>query len=504
MMKPPDRFFANQICHPHALFRTVHLAAAMTIAVTLSGCASFSPDSGMNVAAGIAAQELGKDAIAIRTPEDATSARARIEDLLKRPLTADAAVQIALLNNLGLQAAYNELGIAEAAMVRASLPPNPRFSFSRIAGPLEYDIEAAIAADLLALATMPARSEIAADRFRAAQLRAAEETLRVAAETRRNYFRAVAAQELIGFLKEANAAAEAAAKVAGELAETGAMNKLDQARDQVFYEEGTAQLAAVRQQAASERERLIRSLGLWGNDLGFKLPNTLPALPRNLPPTPTVEQDAVSRRVDLQIARLELEALAKSYGLTNATRFVNLFQLSGLYKDEKENVPGEKVDFKDFGPGATVEIPIFDLGEVRVRQGEQTYLQALNLLGEKAVNVRSEARDAYRTYRSAYDIATHYQKKILPLRKSISDESLLRYNGMLIDVFTLLAEARQRILSTTAAIEAKRDFWIAKTSLQVAIVGGGGTLPIDGKSKAGVTADTRVDDQTANSSGDRP
>ncbi len=383
------------------------------------------------------------------------------------------------------------------------LPPNPSFSFSRIAGPLEYDIEAAIAADILALATMPARSEIAADRFRAAQLRAAEETLRVAAETRRNYYRAVAAQELVGFLTQANAAAETAAKLAGKLDETGAMNKLDQARDQVFYAEVTARLAAARQKAASEREQLIRSLGLWGSDLGFKLPNTLPTLPQHLRALPTAEQDAIGRRVDLQIARIELEALAKSYRLTNATRFVNLFQLSGLYKDEKENVPGEKVDFKDFGPGATVEIPIFDLGEVRVRQAEQTYMLALNRLAEKAVNVRSQARDAYRTYRSAYDIASHYKREILPLRKIISDETLLRYNGMLVDVFTLIAEARQRILSTAAAIEAKRDFWIAKTDLQVAIVGGGARSMDEGY-KAKALAETGVDGQTTNSTGDRP
>jgi len=157
------------------------------------------------------------------------------------------------------------------------------------------------------------------------------------------------------------------------------------------------------------------------------------------------------------IARIELEALAKSYGLTNATRFVNLFQLSGIYKDTRESFGTENVQFRDFGPGATVEIPIFDLGEVRVRQAEQTYMLALNRLAEKAVNVRSQAREAYRTYRSTYDIASHYQREILPLRKIISDETLLRYNGMLVDVFTLLAEARQRILSTVAAIQAKRD-----------------------------------------------
>src|SRR5206468_1504543 len=83
----------------------------------------------------------------------------------------------------------------------------------------------------------------------------------------------------------------------------------------------------------------------------------------------------------------------------------------------------------------------FDFGEVRVRQAEATYMQAANRLLELAVNVRSQARDAYRIYRSSYDLAGHYQREVLPLRKIISDETLLRYNAMLIDVFSLLAGA---------------------------------------------------------------
>ena len=57
------------------------------------------------------------------------------------------------------------------------------------------------------------------------------------------------------------------------------MNKLDQARNQVFYAELVSQLAAARQRATSERERLVRALGLWGDDLDFSLPSQLPPLP---------------------------------------------------------------------------------------------------------------------------------------------------------------------------------------------------------------------------------
>jgi len=408
--------------------------------------------------------------VALRTPEEGQAARARVAALLRRPLTADSAVQVALLNNRALQAAYNELGLAEAAMIQASLAPNPTFSVSRVATSLEIEIERKIVADILALATLPARAEVAADRFWQAQLRAAEETLRVAADTRRAFYRAVAARQLAAFFEQAQSAAGTASELARRLGESGAMNKLDQAREQVFYAEVTAQLATARQRAASERERLVRLMGLWGGDLDFRLPDALPTLPRRAQPLPAIETQAVQRRVDLQVARIELDVLAKSYGLTNATRFVNVLEVAGVSKTQREAAGA-----RGSGGGVEVEfqVPIFDFGEVRVGQAEQTYMQAVNRLTDKAVRVRSEARDAYRSYRSTYDIARHYQNEIVPLRKIISDEMILRYGAMQIDVFALLAEARQRINANVASIEALREFWLANTDLGVAVVGGG-------------------------------
>jgi outer membrane protein TolC len=448
------------------------------LAVLLSACQAFSRDGGMSVVANVAGQSLNKDVALLRTPEQASAARAKVSELLRRRLTADAAVQIALLNNRGLQAAYNELGAAEAAMVQASLPPNPTFSVERLSGPAEIEIEKRVVANILALATLPARADIAAQRFLQAQLAASEQTLRIAAETRRAYYRAVAGREQAAVLDQAKTAAATAAQLAKRLGETGALNKLDQAREQAFYAEVTAQLAAARQQAGSERERLVRLMGLWGEDLSFKLPDALPPLPRHVRSLPTIEMEAVGRRVDLQIARLELELLAKSQGLTEATRFINLFEAAGVAKTTRERPSG--VARRDRGFEIEFQIPLFDFGEVRVRQAEQAYLQAINLMIEKAVNVRSQARNAYRTYRSAYDIAAHYRGEVLPLRQIISDEMLLRYNAMQIDVFALLVEARQRLNVSIAAIEAQREFWLASVDLAAAIVGGGVVVDGDG------------------------
>lgn len=200
----------------------------------------------MGVVAAVADQTIGKEVVSIRTEEDAQRVDASVQRLMRRGLTVDTAVQIALLNNRGLQAAYNELALAEADFVGESLPPNPTFSISRIAGNGALEIERQVVGDILALATLPFRSEIARQRFHKAQLRAAEETLRLAAEVRRAYYRAVAANELIGLLTDAKSTAESTAQLAEKLGQTGALNKLDQAREQVFYAETTAELATLR------------------------------------------------------------------------------------------------------------------------------------------------------------------------------------------------------------------------------------------------------------------
>jgi outer membrane protein TolC len=448
------------------------LIAAGSVAMLLAGCAQFSPDGGMGPVTQAVHQEVGKDVVAIRTQDDADSSRASVQALLRRGLTADSAVQIALLNNRGLQAAFNDLALAEAERVGESLPPNPGIALSRISGPFEIEIERRIVADLIGFATLPFRSEIAAERFRRAQLRAILETIRTAAETRLAYYRAVAGRELVGYLGQAQQATDTMTQFAKRLGETGAMNKLDQARELAFFAELTAQLATARQRATSDREALIRRMGLWGPDLEFKLASTLPALPRKARTLANIEVEAIRRRIDLQMGRIELAALARSYGLTQATRFISFLDAGYADKILKEKETGERI--RERGFELEFEIPIFDFGEVRVREAEARYMAAVNRLLELAINVRSEARDAYRVYRSTHDIATHYTREVLPLRKIITDEAQLRYNGMLIDVFGLLTESRQRIAATTAAIDAKREFWLANTNLGTAVLGGGG------------------------------
>jgi outer membrane protein TolC len=215
----------------------------------------------------------------------------------------------------------------------------------------------------------------------------------------------------------------------------------------------------------SEREKLTRLMGLWGSKTAFQLPDRLPALPAAPREVADIETQALQNRLDVLMARRDLAGLADSFNLTKATRFINVLDAGYLRNSYNQNPTRET------GYAIELQVPLFDWGSARVAKSEAIYMQAVNRAAETAVNARSEVREAYAGYRSAYDIAKHYRDEVVPLKKRISDEQLLRYNGMLISVFTLLADARSQVMSVNASIEALRDYWMAESALQMAQTG---------------------------------
>jgi outer membrane protein TolC len=172
--------------------------------------------------------------------------------------------------------------------------------------------------------------------------------------------------------------------------------------------------------------------------------------------------------------------LAKSVKFVEATRYMSFLELGGGFRNELEtNDAGEQISKNRYGLELGIVIPIFDTGEARVTTAREIYMRAVNRLAERSINARSEARVAYTTYRATYDIARFYQTRILPLRQQNSAEVLLRYNGMLVDVFEVLVEERERINSSIASLDALRDYHLAMADLQAALIVGG-TVPPSG------------------------
>ena len=434
-------------------------------ALALAGCTTVSPDHGFGPVEQAAKGRLGADVAWPQSDADRYRVAARVSELLARPLAVDDAVQVALLNNRGLRAAFHELGIAEADLVQAGRLPNPGFAFARKTQGGATEIERLFVFNVAHLLAMPLTIELEQRRSAHAQRLVTQQVFTLAAQTRQAYFQAVAAEETLRYLRQVMTAAEAAAELGQRMAAVGNWNRLRQAREQEFYADAALRLARAGQEQVATRERLTRLMGLWGAQTAFVLAERLPDLPGEPADQPGIEREALAQRLDVQAARLATEQLASNLGLTRTTRFVNVLEVGVIRNSFNDGAPPQR------GYEIGFQIPLFDWGDARVAKAEQIYLQAVERTAETAVNARSEVRQSYLNYRAAWDIARHYRDEIVPLRKRISEENLLRYNGMLIGVFELLADARVQIASVAGYIDALRDFWLARAELDMALIG---------------------------------
>ena len=441
-------------------------AVAAAAATLLGGCASFSQDGGFDTVQQVTRQRLGQNVEVqwARSTDQRAQLDARVTELLGKPLSVDDAVQIALLNNRGLQASFAELGVAESDMVATGRLPNPGFRFARLRRGDEVEFERSFGFDLAHLLTMPLARQVETRRFAQARQLAAQQVLSLASEVRKAYFTAVAADQSVRYMGQVRAAAEAAADLASRMAKAGNWNKLQQAREQGFYADAALNLARAEQAQVASREQLTRLMGLWSAQTAFQLPERLPDLPKNADELPDVEQTAIAQRLDIQAAKEGTEQLASNLGLSRATRFINVLEIGAVNNSSTEQ-PTQR------GFEISLELPLFDWGTARTAKAEALYMQSVNRTAQMAIDARSEVRQAYKGYRSQFEVARHYRDEIVPLKQRISEENQLRYNGMLIGVFDLLADARSQIDSVNGYIQALRDFWIARSDLDMALTG---------------------------------
>lgn len=444
--------------------RRTSLLALLAASAVLGGCASFAPDRGFGPVQEAAKARLNKDLQWDRSDADADTIARRVQEILSKPVSADDAVQLALLNNRGLQARFQDLGITEAEVVQAGRLPNPGFTFGRLTKGDEVELERGLHFNLARLIALPLVTRLEARRLAQVRSEVTMDMLTLASDTRKAYFQALAAEETVRYMRQVKQVAEASAELARRMEAVGNFNKLARAREQAFYADASLGLARAEQAQRSTRERLIRLLGLWGAQTQFALPERLPDLPDSPKDQPDIERVAMAQRLDVQAARLGAEQTARNLGLTRTTRFINVLEL-GLVRNTSNEAP------RQTGWEVGLELPLFDWGGARVARAEAVYMQSLHRAAKTAIDARSEVREAYGSYRSAYDIARHQRDEIVPLKKRISEEQVLRYNGMLIGVFELLADARSQIASVNSYIESLRDFWVAQADLDMALIG---------------------------------
>ena len=410
-----------------------------------------------------AVKQRGGPAVEWRT-QPAAADDERIAAMLQDELTPDEAVAIAMVNNPRLQVTLAELGIARADLIEASTITNPVFEFEiRFPGEPYRPYELRLAQSLIELIQLPRRRALGRAAFDAAQMRVSSEVLRFAGDVRSAYFDVIAATQHVALSRTIAGAAQTAADVAIRQHRAENITDLDLENEQALYEQSRLDLARSEQRLLLARESLVRAMGLRNANVEWRVPATFPELPESELDQENLERLAAAHRLDLAIARREVEV---------AQRQVPLSRLAVL--DETvldvhyEREPGGE---HTVGPGLEFPIPIFNTGRAARTRAEAQYLKARHLLNALEAESASQLRAARTTLAEARARAEYYRDVVVPRRTRIVELTKLEHNAMLIGIFQLLQARQNEMQARRESIDAQREYWTARTSLDLATQG---------------------------------
>jgi cobalt-zinc-cadmium efflux system outer membrane protein len=446
------------------LKRTKPLAVAFAT-VFAGGCATLQPQPGFDNVQNSVSERIVQRIYWKTGSEEDKAVAASVRELLQGELTADDAIQIALLTNPRLQATYEELGIAQASLVQAGLLHNPVLSAvvrkPRSSGSSNLDFD--ISQEFLSILTMPMRKQLAQGEYEAARLRVTAAVLDLAAEARNAFYRAQADAQAVEMMQQVLVATDASLDAAHRLHAAGNINRLELDRQRAIHEESRLLLADAEMALLEDRERLNTLMGLWGTATRWTFSHRLPDIPAAALDITRVEQRAIERSLDLAIARYRIKGLARQLGIARVTSVIPDLELG--YAWERDD--GEWDD----GPGISLQIPVFDTGKAR-RAGITAELhQARRDYVGLAIEIRAAARVAATGLRQSRDLVKHYSNVLLPLRQRIVAGTQLEYNAMQIGVFQLLQEQRRQINTGHTYIGILRDYWQARARLEQLLAG---------------------------------
>ncbi len=447
-----------------------HFKFALTIlaVATLYGCASYDIQKGVDRASLDTKDFVKSDLQLARTEEDRQKRQTTATQLLRNPVGQTEAVQLMLANSPAFQALMAQNWAEAANAAQSGRISNPVFSYESVVTGSETEINRFLTFGLLDILTLPQRSAMAEHRIEQAQIRFASEIVDRVTQVRQAWVKAVAAEQSFGYAQQVYDSAEASAELARRMEGVGNFNRLTRARHQAFYADAATQLVTAKQNAISKREELVRLLGLDDAQAEkLKLPARLPATPKSPLSEQEVGQAASRNRLDVQLAKATLNASAKAQGLVGVTSLTDI-ELSARRGSVSDSTTGTT---SRRGYEVGVRLPIFDWGGMQRDAMNAQTLAAANNLEATIRSAGSSLRESYAAYRSAYDISRHYKDEVLPLRKVMADENMLRYNGMIIGVFELLADARDQVATVVSAIAADQQFWMADAALKANLIG---------------------------------
>ena len=382
--------------------------------------------------------------------------------LLGQELTVSTSVQIALFNNPDLQATYERLGVAQAAVVQAGLLRNPRISLHYGFRILESGLDelvGSVTGAFLDLFLMPLKKKLANADFARVKLEVADAVLAKVAAVSQAFFTVQASTQIVAMRQTLLDAQQAATELALRQHEAGNLSELDFSVHQAVYAQAKLDLGRAEYQRLADREQLTRLLGVWGADVDYRVAAKLPDMPEREPDLVHLEKVAIENRFDLLAARAELQAASDSLRLTKSTRVIGGLEV-GLHAHRDPDGPAT------IGPTLDLELPIFDQKQAEVARLRAQLHAAQHRADALAITIRSEVRMARNRLLSARMTVDYFARAMIPLREKIVALSQEQYNAMLVGTYQLITAKQNELHTYREYIEAVRDYWIARADLE--------------------------------------
>jgi cobalt-zinc-cadmium efflux system outer membrane protein len=438
---------------------------AICVALLASGCIAHGIREDV---ADVRSTLADRAALDVREPERAgwDEQPPEVEEIVARPLTVDDAVRVALLNNRELRASLFDMGIARGALVQAGQVSNPSIH-GELRVPLDGDeplqADFGVAFDLTDIILAPVRQEAARSRLVAQRYRTAGAVLDLAYRVRLAFVRYQASAQSLELVRTALESFEASAAAARALFAAGNVREVDLALEEAAYEEARIAVARAELAVQDDRERVNMLLGLYGRGVQWEAADRLADPDRATTGIEHVERRAIEASLELAWTRAEIEATGRSLGAARA---------EGLVPEIELGVHAEHDGTRwEIGPEITIGVPIFsqNQGTVIAREAE------LDAMRERyaglAVDIRAAARAARNRAVTSELLARRVHEVLLPARARVFEQTLLLYNAMQIDVFRLLQARREQIDAAQQYIDALREYWEARATLDQILAG---------------------------------
>ncbi len=396
-----------------------------------------------------------------------------IHHFLEQELTIDSAVQIALLNNPDIQATFEEIGIAQADLIQAGLFQNPIFdAYVRFPDHqlLQLNTAFSITQNFLDLFLIPLRKKIAAVELEQAHLRVANAVLDLAFDVQETFYNLQVEQikqHLLSSLVETTEVSSALAKAQRQ---QGNINDLELNSRMNEYLESKVEFAQNQIEIIRLRERMNKLLGLSSSNYCWKITENLPELTKEEIPTEYLESIALSQRLDLQIARWEVERIAKTLGIKQWWAYTNI--AAGISTEH------EAEGFQETGPAFAGSIPLFNYGQADRARLHAMYCQSRERQKALEIAVLSEVNSTIDQLTTNRHLVLTYQKELLPLQEQITSLSQKFYNTMSLSIYKLLFAKRQELQIQINYNLNLKNYWISRVKLDRAL-GGGLNLAIE-------------------------